>query len=91
MFILAHFDAGNDHIMEYLIKGDKQFFNKMEEKNKLQKTTLKFFQKITQAPVNERKNLLKDFDSELIALESDVFEHRSILYLDIRAWIGKKF
>jgi hypothetical protein len=90
MFLMAHLDAGNDHIMEYLIKGAKQFFNKMEEKNKLQTATLKFFQKITQAPVSERKKILKEFDNELVAMESDIFERRSILYLDIRAWIARK-
>lgn len=91
MFLMAHYDAGNDQIMEYLIKGAKQFFNKMEEKNKLQNITLKFFQKIANAAVTDRKKLLMTFDAELAMLESDIFERRSVLYLDIRAWLAKKY
>ncbi|MBL0101816.1 MAG: hypothetical protein IPP49_18720 [Saprospiraceae bacterium] len=45
MFLMAHYDAGNYDIMDYLIKGTKQFFNHMEEKTKLQVATIKFFKK----------------------------------------------
>ena len=90
MFLMAHYDAGNYEIMDYLVKGAKQFFNKMEEKNKLQTATLNFFQKAVKIPVSEKKKLAIDFYSELKIIESDIFERRSILYLDIRAWLSRK-
>lgn len=90
MFLMAHYDAGNYDIMDYLIKGTKQFFNHMEEKTKLQVATIKFFQKVVKVPISDRKKLMSLFMQELIELETDVFEKRSILYLDIKAWLKLK-
>ena len=90
MFLMAHYDAGNFEIMDYLVKGAKQFFVKIEEKNKLQTATLKFFQRVSKIPIGERKKLIHDLHEELILIESDNFERRSILYLDIKIWLVRK-
>lgn len=90
MFLMAHFDAGNDDIMDYLVKGAKLFFNKMQVKTKLQTATLKFFQKIVKLPVRERKSYMSAFIAELQSLDEDIFEQRSLLYLDIRSWLKRK-
>ncbi|MFZ1749521.1 MAG: hypothetical protein WAU01_04995 [Saprospiraceae bacterium] len=90
MFLMAHYDAGNDDIMDYLIKGVRQFFNKMQEKNKLQVATIKFFSKIVKLPDSERKLLMKKYAEELSIMEQDIFEKRSMLYLNIKSWLDKK-
>jgi len=87
MFLMAHYDAGNEEIMEYLVKGAKQFFSRMQEKNRLQEATLAFFRKITHLNDAKRKTLFTTFLKEIEALEEDVFEKRSLLYLDIGRWV----
>jgi hypothetical protein len=90
MFLMAHFDAGNYELMDYLIKGAKQFFDKMHETSKLQILTIQFFKKIVKLPISERKSFIVKFYSELSVLEQDIFEQRSFLYLDIMSWVKKK-
>ncbi|MBK7806863.1 MAG: hypothetical protein IPJ51_11240 [Saprospiraceae bacterium] len=91
MFLMAHYDAGNYEIMEYLVKGAKMFFAKMQEKNKLQESIIKFFQKIVKLPMHDRKKYIKGFYEDLSKLEEDKFEQRSMLYLDIKPWLAGKF
>ncbi|MBK9257166.1 MAG: hypothetical protein IPM42_16945 [Saprospiraceae bacterium] len=90
MFLMAHYDAGNDEIMEYLIKGAKLFFDKMDETNTLQRSVLNFFRKIVKLPVSERRKLILEFYHDLESLETDIFEQRSMIYLDIKSWLKKK-
>jgi hypothetical protein len=90
MFLMAHYDAGNYEIMDYLIKGAKLFFAKVQEKNKLQGATIKFFQKVVKIPIAERKKLTQEFYDNLKTIESDIFERRSVLYLNIRLWLANK-
>ncbi len=90
MFLMAHYDAGNDDIMDYLIRGARLFFSRMQEKNKLQSATIQFFQKIVKRPYAERKIIIQEFYKELTLMEKDVFEQRSMLYLDMKGWLQKK-
>jgi hypothetical protein len=87
MFLMAHYDAGNDEIIEYLVRSARQFLGRMQEKNRLQGATLAFFQKIAKSNGIKRKTLFNTFLKEITALEDDVFEKRSRLYLDIGAWL----
>ena len=90
MFLMAHYDAGNYEIMDYLVKGAKQFFDKMHETNTLQIKTLAFFRKVVKLPISDRKKFIQQFYHDLQALEQDIFEQRSMLYLDIIKWLGRK-
>jgi hypothetical protein len=90
MFIMAHFDAGNEDILEYLVHGASQYFDKVNAKSRMQEVTIHFFHQWGRLPIQERKASFKQFYSELEVLEKDIFEMNSLLYLDIKAWVAQK-
>ncbi len=90
MFLMAHYDLGNESIMNYLIQSAKTQFEKSNEKNKLQKETLYFFSKLVATPQYERKKILIDFKNELKVLQQEKYEKRAFHYLDIGQWIEHK-
>jgi hypothetical protein len=62
----------------------------MHETNTLQIKTLAFFRKVVKLPISDRKKFIQQFYHDLQALEQDIFEQRSMLYLDIIKWLGRK-
>lgn len=90
MFLMAHYDLENYSILDYLVKNAKQFANKIQDKNKLQNATLKFFQKVGRIPLVERKLCFKKFRDELEKLRFDFYERRAFMYLDITKWVDNK-
>jgi tetratricopeptide (TPR) repeat protein len=90
MFLMAHYDAGSDDIMMYLINNTKNFYSKMSRVNKLQSRTIEFFITLMKTPQYERKDIMASFHDELLELGKDPYERRSLLYLDIPAWLRQK-
>jgi hypothetical protein len=90
LFLMAHYDLGNENIMEYLIKTAKAHFEKSKQINKIQKATLLFFTKLVNAPTFERRKIFLAFDEELKGFVHDPYEKRAFLYLDLPQWIDKK-
>jgi hypothetical protein len=89
MFIMAHYDAGNEDLLPYLIQTAKNFLNKMQEKSILHQATLDFFTAIIKKPPYERKNKFIEFKQQLINISENKYELRSLLYLDIFTWLKK--
>lgn len=90
MFLMAHFDLENYELMDYLVKNTRQFAKKLKHSNKVQQTTLKFFQKVVKLPLSDRKNAFKIFEKELNVLKYDYYEKRAFIYLDVFAWLSTK-
>ncbi len=90
MFIMAHFDAGNEEILDYLVHGARQYFEKSKSSGKLQQLTIAFFQQWGKTPLSNRKMALQQFYQNLTELVTDIFEMRSMLYLDIQSWLSLK-
>jgi hypothetical protein len=90
LFLMAHYDLGNESIMSYLITQSKSHFEKSKQINKLQKASLQFFQNLVNTPHYERKDNFKAFNTLITELRKDVYEKRAFLYLDIPLWIEEK-
>ncbi len=90
MFLMAHYDLGNESIMTYLIQGAKTQFEKSNQTNKLQKETLQFFSKLCATPTFERKKVFQDFSIVLNNLQKEKYEKRAFHYLDIGLWVSGK-
>jgi hypothetical protein len=90
MFLMAHYDAGNIDLLPYLLGSTKSFYAKMTKVNKLQSRTIDFFQQLIKTPEYERKDAMNKFFDELMELEKNLYEKRSLLYLDIPAWLRMK-
>ncbi len=90
LFLMAHYDLGNESIMNYLVKSTKTQFEKSDEKNQLQKETLQFFTRLVATPTFDRKKVWLDFSQKLMELQKEKYEMRAFHYLDISLWVETK-
>jgi hypothetical protein len=90
LFLMAHYDLGNDNILEYLVGQAKSHFDKTKQINKLQKASLDFFHTLANTPKFERKQIIKKFEELLTGLKQEKYEQRAFLYLDVPLWVEKK-
>jgi hypothetical protein len=90
LFLMAHYDLGNDNILDYLVSQAKSHFNKTKQINKLQKASLQFFHDLAVTPKFERKAVIKKFDELLTELKKEKYEKRAFLYLDVPLWVESK-
>lgn len=88
--LIAHFELGNDQLLEYQIKSVYRFLSKMEELGAVQREIFTFLRKI---PTMQKKGLALQFAALLEKLEILVqhpYESRAFLYLDIISWLESK-
>jgi len=87
--LIAHFELGNDILVEYQIKSVYRFLIKMGDLHGVQKEILNFLRLL---PMTDRE-LLKSFKvlhGKLVKLSLLPFEKRPFLYLDIISWLESK-
>lgn len=88
--LIAHYELGNDQLVEYQVKSVYRFLIRMKDMHKVQSEILRFIRNLTRilpSDVNTELSKLKD---KLKKLEHDQFERRPFLYLDIISWIEGK-
>jgi hypothetical protein len=87
MFLMAHYDLGNFLILPGLITQYNRYFEKVSEKNKVQNSILALFRELVNAPVLDRRDILRKYYDQLKEVYQDPYEKRSFLYLDILPWL----
>ncbi|MBX2873506.1 MAG: hypothetical protein KTR30_15440 [Saprospiraceae bacterium] len=90
LFLMAHYDLRNEDIMEYLTTSTGRFFKKIQDKNRLQEVSLRFFKQAMYKGERERLQLLSELRRKLEELSTDPFERRGFVYLDLFRWIDSK-
>jgi hypothetical protein len=88
--LIAHFELGNAQLVEYQVKSVYRFLSKMEDLHAVQ---LEIFRFLRRVPRIQESALGDEFDSlrkKLLQHESDPFERRPFLYLDIISWLEAK-
>ena len=90
LFLMAHYDLGNNEILPSILRSYKSFFEKHEIKNKVQLLIFSFFKEISNAPLLEVIDIQKKYLKELKVLENNKFEKRAFLYLDSVSWFESK-
>lgn len=88
--LIAHFELGNDELLERQIKNVYRYLIKKEELRGVQKEIFVFLKNMpytTQASIRIAFQQLKE---KLIVLTKDRFEKRAFLYLDIISWLECK-
>ena len=90
MNLIAHFELGNEQLVEYQIKSVYRFLLQMEDLHAVQKEIFRFLRRTP----GMRKNVLMDefrnLHAKLSKLQEDPFERRPFLYLDILSWLESK-
>jgi hypothetical protein len=88
--LIAHFELGNDDLVEYQIKSVYRFLIKMGDLHGVQKEILNFVRSL---PISSNSELIRAFKilhHKLVKLSLQPFEKRPFLYLDIISWLECK-
>ena len=88
--LIAHFELGNTQLVEYQVKSVYRFLGKMEDLQAVQKEIFRFLRRIPKIRIADLKNEFTNLKNKLIELESNPYERRPYLYLDIISWLESK-
>lgn len=88
--LIAHYELGNDDLIDFQIKSTYRFLLKLKDYQKVQSAILNFLKK---SVYMDRKQLTPDFIAlreELLVVLQDPYERRPLLYLDLISWLESK-
>ncbi|MEO1051462.1 MAG: hypothetical protein AAFX87_12605 [Bacteroidota bacterium] len=88
--LIAHYELGNQELVEYQIKSVYRFLVKMKDLQAVQSEILRFLRKVPKIfPSELRKEFIK-LKGKLKVLSEDEYEKRPFVYLDIVSWLESK-
>ena len=88
--LIAHFELGNETLVEYQVRSVYRFLIKMNDLNLVQLEVLTFLRNLkvmNRSRLNEEFKALRD---RLKAIEEMPYQKRASLYLDIISWLESK-
>jgi len=88
--LIAHYELGNEDILDHLIKSVYRFMSKMQNLSVVEEEIFKFIRVSFHVSVRDIKPELKKLLVKLRALQNDRFETRAFIYLDIISWLESK-
>jgi len=88
--LIAHYELGNEDLIEYQIKSTYKFLLKLEEMQKVQHAVFEFLKKSVRMDKNELTPYFISLKNELEEILEDKYERRPTLYLDIISWLESK-
>ncbi len=88
--LLAHFELGNDSIIESLIRSVFRFMSKMENLTAVEEEIFKFLKNNVYESASKLKPGLKKLLASIKQFEKNRFETRAFAYLDIISWVESK-
>jgi len=90
LHLMAHYELGNDAIIESLIKSVFRFMNRMENLSMVEREMFVFLRKNFYLPAGKLKPELEKFLNKIKQFEKNRFETRTFAYLDIISWLEGK-
>ncbi len=90
LHLIAHFELGNDMILESQIRSVFRFMSKMQNLSTVENEIFGFLRKAFRL---NRKEVRQEFErlfNELNTLQSDPQQSRSFMYLDILSWLESR-
>ncbi|HEY8396595.1 MAG TPA: hypothetical protein VIK80_01560 [Flavihumibacter sp.] len=90
MHMLAHYELGNDEIIESLIKSVYRFMAKMKNLTVVEEEMFRFIRHSFGVSPRKMKPELEKFLHKIKHLEKSRFETRAFAYLDIISWVESK-
>ncbi len=88
--LVAHFELGNNQLLEYQVKSVYRFLRQREDLHGVQKEILKFIRKLPNIGHTNLKSEFEALKNNLIKIQNDPFEKRAFLYFDIVSWLESK-
>ncbi|MEO6613761.1 MAG: hypothetical protein ABIT05_13300 [Chitinophagaceae bacterium] len=90
LHMLAHYELGNDMLMESLSKSVYRFMAKMKNLTAVEEAMFKFLRQSIPLSPRQLRPELEKFLHTIKHLEKDRFETRAFAYLDIISWVESK-
>jgi hypothetical protein len=90
LHLMAHYELGNDSIMESLTKSVYRFMSKMQNLTVVEEAMFQFLKKSFNLTTRQMKPELELFLQKIKHLEKNRFETRAFAYLDIISWVESK-
>ncbi len=88
--LIAHFELGNEQLVEYQVKSVYRFLAKMEDLQAVQREIFRFLRRVPRIREPELKSAFSQLKDKLVKYENEPFERRPFLYLDIISWLESK-
>jgi hypothetical protein len=90
LHLMAHYELGNDAIIESLIKSVFRFMSRMGNLSIVEEEMFSFLRKNFALPAKKIKPELEKFLNKIKHFEKNRFETRTFAYLDIISWLESK-
>ena len=90
LHLMAHFEMGNDAIIESLIKSVFRFMSRMENLTMVEEEMFKFIKNNVYESAAKLKPGLKKLLQDIKQFEKNRYETRVFSYLDIISWVESK-
>lgn len=90
LHLIAHYELGNERLIEYLFKSVYRFMGKMEHLGAVEEAVFKFLKKSFAIDLDQAIPEFKQLKTQLLQYENDPLERKSFLYLDIISWLDSK-
>lgn len=90
LHLMAHFELGNDMLMESLTKSVYRFMAKMKNLTVVEEEMFKFLRRSFPLSPRQLQPEFKKFLDTIKHLEKNRFETRAFAYLDIISWVESK-
>lgn len=88
--LLAHYELGNDMLMESLTKSVYRFMAKMKNLTAVEEAIFRFLRQSIRLTSKQLKPELEKFLDTIKHMENDRFQTRAFAYLDIISWVESK-
>ncbi len=90
LHLMAHYEMGNDMLMESLSKSVYRFMAKMQNLTVIEEAMFRFLRQSIPISPRQLKPELEKFLHTIKHLEKNRFETRAFAYLDIISWVESK-
>ena len=90
LHLIAHYELGNDDILEYLLKSVYRFMAKMQNLSTAEEAVFSFLRKAFSISPKKVKPLFEELLEKLKTMTEQPLENRAFMYLDIVSWLESK-
>ncbi len=90
LHLIAHYELGNDQLLEYLVKSVYRFMAKMKNLSTVEEEIFKFIRKSFSLSSQKLIPAFENLKEKLQQFQGNPLESRSFMYLDIIAWLESK-
>lgn len=90
LHLIAHYELGNDGLLEYLIKSVYRFMAKMENLGPVEEDLFRFLRKAFDLSPSQLRPEFEKLLATLKSYENNHFASRAFAYLDVISWLESK-